>query len=163
MMNCWAKQPEGRPSFSDVVTIISKYTEVIAGYLDINFNPFQSTSNLADGNTAAADDVPISPDDEKDIMISAELLAKQLYSSKAKTKEKKKTKSPKPSPKATPKSSPKPSPKPSPKASPRSSPLLKLRKLKEDQLSTSSSTGIEIRIQSPSEDGSVTSGLLSVK
>ena len=45
MMKCWAKQPDGRPSFSDIVISISKYTEVIAGYLDINFNPFKSTDN----------------------------------------------------------------------------------------------------------------------
>ena len=164
MMDCWTKQPDKRPSFSDVVTNISNYTEVIAGYLDVNFNPFQSTHNLADND---ADDVPLSPDDDKDIKISAELLAKQLDSNKTKTKNKKKSKSPKPSPKGTPKASPKPSPKPSPKVSPRvsprASPLLKLRKLKEDQHSTTSNAGIEIRIESPSEDGCVTSGLLSVK
>ena len=147
MMNCWAKQPDKRPLFNSIVTTISKYTEVIAGYLDINFNPFKSTYT---NTTSASADGPLSPDYKEDIMMSAEELAKQLDSNKAKTKEKKKTKSPKPSPRATPKSSPKPSPTPSPSVSP----LLSLRKSKDDELSTTPSAGIEICIESPSEDGS---------
>lgn len=165
-MSCWAKQPDDRPCFSDIIKRISKYTEAIAGYLDINFNPFESVHSLPDSQTAAATAVPDSPDDEKDIKISAELLAKQLDSGKTKSKGTKKSKSPKVSPKVSPKSSPKASPKPSPRASPRisprTSPMLKLRKLKDDQRSIIPSPGIEIRIESPSEDGSITSGLLSV-
>ena len=171
MMSCWAKEPDDRPCFSDIVTKISKYAEAIAGYLDVNFNPFKSAHSLSDGETAAATAVPDSPDDDKDLKISVELLTKQLDSCKTKSKDKKKSRSPKVSPKVsprvTPKSSPKASPKPSPRASPRlsprASPLLKLRKLKDDQLSLTSNPGIEIRIESPSEDGSITSGLLSVK
>ena len=165
MMKCWAKQPDGRPSFSDIVISISKYTEVIAGYLDINFNPFQSIHTLPDNETAAATAVLDSPDNEKDILISAELLAKQMDAKKTKSKDKNKTKSPKGSPKVSPKVSPKSTPKPSPRASPCASPLLNLRKLKDDQVSTASSAGIEIRIDSPSkeESASSTNGLLSVK
>ena len=167
MMNCWAKKPEDRPAFSEIAKNISNYTEAIAGYLDINFNPFKSSHDLPDNEAAAASATLNSPDNEKDVLISAELLAKQLDSKKTKDKNRKKSKSPKGSPrvtpKVTPKSSPKPSPRASPRVSPRASPLLKLRKLKDDQSSTTSSAGIEIRIESPSEDGSVTSGLLSVK
>lgn len=168
MMSCWAKEPDDRrPCFSDIVTKISKYAEAIAGYLDIDFNPFKSAHSLSDSEAAAATAVPDSPDDDKDLKVSVELLAKQLDSCKTKSKDTKKSKSPKVSPKVTPKSSPKASPKPSPRASPRlsprASPLLKLRKLKDDQLSLTSNPGIEIRIESPSEDGSITSGLLSVK
>ena len=160
MMSCWAKKPEDRPAFSDIVKTISNYTEAIAGYLDINFNPFKSSHDLPDNEAAAASATLNSPDNEKDILISAELLAKQLDSKKTKDKNKKKSKD---SPRVTPKSSPKPSPKASPSASPRTSPLLKVRKMKDDQVSTTSSAGIEIRIDSPSEDGSTTNGLLSVK
>ena len=162
MMKCWSKEPDDRPPFTEIVTTISKYTECIAGYLDVNFNPFKSTHDLTNTDSpAAAAATPDSPEDEKDILISAELLAK-LNSSKT-TKDKKKSKSPKGTPKASPKASPRPSPRASPRISPRASPLLKIRKLKEDQVSTSSSAGIVIHIESPSEDGSITSGLLSVK
>ena len=164
MVSCWNKEPDNRPGFADIVTKISNYTEAIAGYLDINFNPFKSIHTLPDNEAAAATTVLDSPDNEKDILISAELLAKQMDANKTKSKDKKKAKSKKGSvsPKVTPKSTPKPSPRSSPRISPRSSPLLKLRKLKDDQLSASS-VGIEIHIESPSEDGSVKSGLLSVK
>ena len=46
MMNCWGNQPKKRPSFSDIVSTVAKYTEVIAGDLDINFNPFTLTHDL---------------------------------------------------------------------------------------------------------------------
>ena len=157
-MKCWSKLPDERPPFSEIVTTVSNYTECIAGYLDINFNPFKSTHDLTNTDSPAAATLD-SPTDEKDVLISAELLAK-LNSSKQ-TKDKKKSKSPRGTPKASPRASPRPSPRASPRISPRASPLLKIRKLKEDQLSTTS--GIEIRIESPSEDGSITSGLLSVK
>jgi hypothetical protein len=157
MMNCWSKQPEDRPSFSDTVISISKYTEVIAGYLDINFNPFTSTHDLSSTERATATTVAESPDNDRDILISAEALANQLDSNKIKSKDEGKKKS------KSPKVSPRPSPKASPSASPRASPLLKLRKPKEDQVSTTSSTGIEIRIQSPSEDGSVLNGDVAIK
>ena len=154
-MKCWSKLPDERPPFSEIVTTVSNYTECIAGYLDINFNPFKSTHDLTNTDSPAATTLD-SPTNEKDVLISAELLAKLKQ-----TKDKKKSKSPRGTPKASPKASPRPSPRASPRISPRASPLLKIRKLKEDQLSTTS--GFVIRIESPSEDGSVTSGLLSVK
>lgn len=160
MMKCWSKLPDERPPFTEIVTTVSNYTECIAGYLDINFNPFKSTHDLTNTDSPAA--APDSPEDDKGILISAEVLAAKLNSNKP-TKDKKKSKSPRGTPKASPKASPRPSPRASPRISPRASPLLKIRKLKADQLSTTSSAGIEIRIESPSEDGSITSGLLSVK
>ena len=158
MMNCWDKLPDKRPSFSDVVTSISNYTEVIAGYLDINFNPFESTSSGV-SNAAAAISITTVPDPDpyvttKDKLGSTELLSE---SNKVKTKSNnKKSKSPKDSPKVSPNTSRKPSPKTSPRISPRASPLFKLRKFKDDHqtLSTTksapkSTAGIEIRIESP--------------
>ena len=175
MMSCWTKQPNDRPNFNIIVTKISNYTEAIAGYLDINcFNPFKSTHSLYDNEGAAAvTTIPSSPCYEKDVLDSTELLEQQSPSNKIKSKDDStKGKSPKGSPKVTPKvtpkpspkSSPKPSPRASPRMSPRTSPLLKLKKAKGEQQSTTSSTGIEIHIQSPSpDDDSATSGLLSVK
>ena len=51
----------------------------------------------------AATAVLDSPDNEKDILISAELLTKQMHAKKTKSKDKNKTKSPKGSPKVSPK------------------------------------------------------------
>ena len=35
--------PDDRPSFKDLYTNVSKYIEHIAGYLEIEFNPFAGT------------------------------------------------------------------------------------------------------------------------
>ena len=177
MMSCWAKQPDERPSFSDIVTSISNYTEVIAGYLDINFNPFKSMYNqFGNEATGGVTNAPDSADLKNNILQASTKLLTQQMDADRMGKSKNgciKSQSPKGSPKVSqtvspkvsPKSSPKPSPRASPCISPRASPLLKLRKIKDDQLSTASSnnTAIEIHIESPSEDGSMTSGLLSVK
>ena len=170
MKSCWSKKAQERPFFSDVVKTISNYTEIIAGYLDINFNPFESSYSPTSSTaaTAALTTILDSPDSEKDVLISSELLRK-LEDPKQTKPCNKKPKSPKGTPKASPKMSPKVSPRPSPsgaspRISPLPSPLLKLRKLKVDQSPTTSGAAIEICIESPSEDGSVTSsnGLLSV-
>lgn len=77
MMWCWAKQPDERPRFSDIVTTISKYTEIIVCYqLDINFNPFKSTDILTHDSTNNPN-IQDSTDNERD-----EHLEKQLDSQK---------------------------------------------------------------------------------
>ena len=40
MMKCWEAAPDDRPSFKELHKAISKYTECIAGYLEIGYNPF---------------------------------------------------------------------------------------------------------------------------
>ena len=40
MMKCWETAPEDRPSFKELHKVTSKYTEHIAGYLEIGYNPF---------------------------------------------------------------------------------------------------------------------------
>lgn len=114
MMDCWAKKPNDRPPFSNIVKTVSNYTEAIAGYTDVNFNPFVTTHHPTSEVEAPFSG---SPDNDRD----AEVLVR--------------------------------SPK---QASPsQDSPLLKSRKVSEGQLSTASGAGIEIRIESPSEEGSV--------
>ena len=39
-MECWKAAPDDRPCFKELHTTTSKYTERIAGYLEIGFNPF---------------------------------------------------------------------------------------------------------------------------
>ena len=47
MMKCWEKSPDERPSFADVVSAVSSYTELVAGYIDLSgYNPFESTYTL---------------------------------------------------------------------------------------------------------------------
>ena len=43
-MMCWNEQPEKRPSFSDIVRMVDNRISVIAGYLDVGYNPFISPS-----------------------------------------------------------------------------------------------------------------------
>ena len=138
-MKSWAKNPEDRPSFSDVVTTISSYTETIAGYLDINFNPFESTSDPAAGPVTTAKE---SPDNDRAVLAlvgASEVTSSNKNSTSGKT-DKNKAKSP----------------RSSPAVSPHGSPLLKARKMSGDGLSRSE---IEIRIETPSEDGSATNSI----
>lgn len=124
MKTCWAKECEKRPFFSDIVTTIANYTEVIAGYLDVNFNPFKSAHDVSNYQEIGAD-IMDSTDNEKDVLISAGLLAKQLETNKNKSKKSSKISlkmSPKSSRKQSPHVSPCPSPHGSPIGSPRPSP-----------------------------------------
>ena len=40
MMQCWEAAPDDRPSFKQLQVTTSKYTERIAGYLEIGYSPF---------------------------------------------------------------------------------------------------------------------------
>lgn len=40
MIKCWEGSPKDRPSFSNIYKEVSKLIERVAGYLDIEFNPF---------------------------------------------------------------------------------------------------------------------------
>ena len=41
MRKCWEMDPNKRPSFKVLYSITSKYIERIAGYLVMEFNPFE--------------------------------------------------------------------------------------------------------------------------
>lgn len=157
MMKCWAKSPNDRPFFSDIVVTISNYTENIAGYLDVSFNPFMyariSTTGKVDQDSGSnISDTPAIM--EYDIMTSTEQLAKHKGSKKTKSR-KNHDKQLKGSPSVSPRTSPSRSPKVSPCASPQTSKLL--LSLEDDQLSIMSGAApmIEIRVESPSDEGSV--------
>ena len=133
MMNCWIKLPDERPSFRDVVSTISDYTELIAGYLDIScYNPFESTYTSIGSNTAATESL----DNDRDTIansVSTEQLVHDTDSGNDTKKQRALSKS-------------------SPCASPQASSTLKFNKLTDEEPSTASSAGIEIRIQSPSQN-----------
>ena len=136
MMSCWTRKPNDRPSFSNIVKAISNYTEVIAGYLDVHFNPFD-TKYHPSGNKTAAETPPYeSPRSNEDTIESTDVQKK--IDSKTSNSWNSGKKRSIPSNQTT--SSP--------------SPLLNVRKLSEGQLSTSSA-GISIHIESPSEEGSI--------
>ena len=42
MTKCWKFLPENRPSFTELHDCTSNYLERVAGYLEVNFNPFDS-------------------------------------------------------------------------------------------------------------------------
>ena len=46
MRKCWEMVPDDRPSFEDLHANTSKYTEHIAGYLEMGFNPFASGNRV---------------------------------------------------------------------------------------------------------------------
>ena len=46
MMKCWEAAPDNRPTFKELHKDISKYAECIAGYLDVEFNPFGALEGI---------------------------------------------------------------------------------------------------------------------
>lgn len=136
MMHTWAKKPDDRPTFTELITTISNYTEKIAGYLDVNFNPFQSTTDL----TAIANGGPKEEVEDKSILTSPEQLIAALDQPKKKSKSS--------SPKVSPRVSPRVSPLPSPRVTPRGPSPSNMSQ--EDK----NSVGIKITIDSPSDNGS---------
>ena len=41
MVRCWEFDLAGRPTFSTIYSQTTSYLERIAGYLELNFNPFE--------------------------------------------------------------------------------------------------------------------------
>jgi len=111
MLRCWAAQADARPAFKDVVQILSGYTETLAGYLDMNSNPFipgpEVADNLAPPNRLSA--------------LYYNIAAKLTGKSPA-TRRRSPRSSPHASPSITPCLSPRVSPKGTPRATPRVSP-----------------------------------------
>ena len=49
MLKCWNSDPNGRPPFSDLVSSISGFAEITAGYLDMStYNPFANELSSSD-------------------------------------------------------------------------------------------------------------------
>ena len=139
MMNCWAKLPGERPSFSSILSTISNYAEVISGYLDINsYNPFESYHSTGNGTTGSNKTATNLPDNDTDIIASSstEPLVKKDSSDDTKSEDTMSCTADEKKPKALSKASPHSSPQASPEPS------------------TMASAGIEIRIQTPSESES---------
>ena len=38
MLQCWSTVPEGRPKFSQLVTVLTEFLDSFAGYMEINMN-----------------------------------------------------------------------------------------------------------------------------
>ena len=47
MMNCWKASPKERPSFREIHKDLSMFTERVAGYLDMGFNPFKDGEKVS--------------------------------------------------------------------------------------------------------------------
>ena len=65
MLKCWNSDPDERPPFSDLVSSISGFAEMTAGYLDMSaYNPFAHELN-------SSDPVPSSTTEEEDCEVSS--------------------------------------------------------------------------------------------
>lgn len=106
-MKCWAAKPDCRPSFRELVQILSGYTETLAGYLDMTSNPFIPASEQVD-NLAAPSRLSALY-----YNIAGKLMGKSP---------KGKRKSPRSSPRLSPRVSPSVTPRLSPRASPQPEP-----------------------------------------
>ena len=42
MRHCWEKAPEDRPTFKELYMRLNKSIELVAGYLEMGFNPFSA-------------------------------------------------------------------------------------------------------------------------
>jgi serine/threonine protein kinase len=65
MMKCWEAAPDDRPSFKELHKATSKYTEHVAGYLELGFNPF---AGIEKAETHSKEN---EPKDEEEVLESA--------------------------------------------------------------------------------------------
>ena len=71
MMKCWETAPEDRPSFKELHKVTSKYTEHIAGYLEIGYNPFTGIERV---KTAVKENEPKDEEDEFECAVSFQVI-----------------------------------------------------------------------------------------
>ena len=64
MMKCWEAAPDDRPSFKELHKVTSKFTEHIAGYLELGFNPFAGIEGV---NTASKENESLANDEEDEV------------------------------------------------------------------------------------------------
>ena len=140
MMNCWAKLPDERPSFSDIVSTISSYTELVAGYLDIScYNPFESIYASIDSDATATG----SSDNDRDTIANSASTEQLVHNAdsgnniNSDNSDRKKQRA---------------LSKSSSCASPQASPMRRFSKLKDEEPSTASNACVEIQVQSPLQD-----------
>ena len=65
MVKCWNFDPEDRPTFKELCSSTSAYVEKIAGYLDMNFNPFSEDQQEEPA-------IPPCKDENEDVQVEQE-------------------------------------------------------------------------------------------
>ena len=70
MKECWDIVPDDRPSFKEIHTNTSKYTERIAGYLEIGFNPFTGREVQCTEVKSCSDEPVVIIEAPKEFMVS---------------------------------------------------------------------------------------------
>ena len=63
MIKCWEFEPENRPSFQELYKNTSSYSERIAGYLEVTYNPFEG----AGGSTVQGKEEEEEEEEEKGV------------------------------------------------------------------------------------------------
>ena len=83
MMKCWEAAPDDRPSFKELHKVTSKYTEHIAGYLELGFNPFAGigVQTASKKNESFAND----EEDEVECTVSIQVIPPSVDTSEAHT------------------------------------------------------------------------------
>ena len=77
-MECWEAAPDDRPSFKELRKTTTKYTERIAGYLEIGYNPFADMEKVKTNLTENK------PKDEKDkFEVSIQVIPSSVDTSEA--------------------------------------------------------------------------------
>ena len=71
MMKCWEAAPDNRPSFKELHKDTSKYTEQIAGYLEIGFNPFAGVEGVT---TTSKENEPKDKEDRVECTVSIQVI-----------------------------------------------------------------------------------------
>ena len=62
MRNCWEREPDNRPQFSELVSTISSILESVAGYLELAMSLHKVKSDFEGGETRADSSEPGSDD-----------------------------------------------------------------------------------------------------
>ena len=68
MLQCWSSEPDRRPSFSNLVDLLSQFLEGMAGYLDIGAFHSRCTNSMSNSKVNEVEEFELLPFEIQEIL-----------------------------------------------------------------------------------------------